>query len=63
MTPREEKFAQSRCLGSFPDGSGAIISVRAFGNVLMALTDEHRLFMISSEGSVSEVTDAESPLA
>jgi hypothetical protein len=42
-----------------PEGSGAIESMHVLGNGLVAITENHRLFMISPEGSVSEVTDAE----
>jgi hypothetical protein len=56
LTPREEKFARPKAL-QLPEGSGTIKSMRAFGDKVLVVTDECRLFSVSPEGSVSEVTD------
>jgi hypothetical protein len=65
MTQREEKFAMNTTAEGLqhfcdlPEGSGAVDSMHVLGNGLVAITDEHKLFMISPEGAVADVTDKE----
>lgn len=53
-----DTLEQLQHLCDLPEGSGAVESMHAIGRGVCVITDSYRLFLVSPEGDVAEVTSS-----